>query len=257
MIQSELKIWEGIYPSFAAAACDAAGNGFSGHTYQQRSNIAIRECLSAVQRKQSVPLFHKQRSTYLPPLVAMLSSQNAKVKILDFGGGLGIGYLTLFESIPGANDLVEYLIVELPEICEEGKRLYEELSPIEFTSDLPDSQQLNLIHSSSAIQYIEDWSGLLRKLAGYGAEYILLSDVFAGEIDSFVTLQNYYGSRIPHWFLNLDELVDTLTGTGYTLKMKTVATSKRLGVEDVLPMKHFPPKHQLEHSLHLLFNKNK
>ena len=116
---------------------------------------------------------------------------------------------------------------------------------------LPNSY-LNLIYSSSAIQYVEDWRGILESLAAYGAKYLLLSDVFAGDIPGFVTLQNYYGSRIPHWFINLDELVSVAAENGYELMMKTVSTSRRLGADDILPMNNFPPEYRLDYSLHLL-----
>ena len=83
-------------------------------------------------------------------------------------------------------------------------------------------------------------------------EYILLSDVFAGDINSFVTLQNYYGSKIPHWFLNLQDLLDTFDRHGYKIIMKSYATSRSLDVEDALPMDDFPEALRIPQSLHLL-----
>ena len=87
-------------------------------------------------------------------------------------------------------------------------------------------------------------------------KYILLSDIFAGSIKSYATLQNYYDSKIPHWFLNLNEILDIFSSNGYELVMKTYATSRRLGVEDILPMSNFPEELRLTQTLHLLL-KNK
>jgi putative methyltransferase (TIGR04325 family) len=101
------------------------------------------------------------------------------------------------------------------------------------------------------------WQDLIAKFSVLKPEYILLSDVFAGAIKSYVTLQNYYESRIPHWFLSLNELLDTLERYGYRLAKKSYATSRRLGVEDTLPMANFPEDLRLTQSLHLLLQKKK
>jgi putative methyltransferase (TIGR04325 family) len=124
-----------------------------------------------------------------------------------------------------------------------------------YTSELPTAANFDLIHAASSFQYIEYWQDLLAKFAALRPEYILFSDVFAGSIKSYVTLQNYYESKIPHWFLNLNELLDTFNSHGYRLVMKSYATSRRLDAEDTLPMANFPEDLRLTQSLHLLLKK--
>ena len=249
-----LAIWEGIYPSFEDAAPHATGPGFNGDVYRTRSLATARECVAALRSGCPIPHFYKQRSTLLPPVVAVMIAQRERVRILDFGGGLGIGYMTLAESIPDADARLDYTIVELPGVCEEGRRLYSG-SP-RYVHTLPSEESFDLVHASSALQYVGDWQHLLKSFAAYRAEFMLLSDVFAGAIPTFVSLQNYYGSRIRHWFLNLDELLAVCSEAGYSLSMKTFATARRLGVDDILPMDGFPPSHRLEQSLHLLVRRD-
>lgn len=242
-------IWEGVFDSFPAAATLAAGLGFKGETYRQRSLSAARECLEALKAGRPIPNFHKQRSTLLPPIVALMLGDRQRVRILDFGGGLGIGYMTLAESL--ANDLerVDYSIVEVAEVCAVGRQLFEGVS---YLSALPAAGSYDLVHAASSLQYVERWQDLIERFAALDSRYILLSDVFAGAMDTFVTLQNYYESRIPHWFLNLEELLATCAKLGYRLAMKTYTTSRRLTTEDVLPMDNFPEELRLQQSLHLL-----
>jgi len=95
----------------------------------------------------------------------------------------------------------------------------------------------------------------LTDLAAYNSEYILLSDVFAGSNPSFVSLQNYYDSKIPHWFINFDELIEVLDSIGYQLKMKSYAGSRRLHFDDTLPMDNFPEQYRVKQTLHLLIQK--
>lgn len=247
-------IWEGIYPDFQSAVADAKGAGFSGEVYRTRSLQAATECLDALKSEQPIPAFHKQRSTHLPLTVAMMLRDKKYVNILDFGGGLGIGYMTLAESIPADLDRIEYVIVEVPEVCQNGLDLHVGKGII-YTPELPTSAKYDLIHAASSIQYIEHWQDLIAKLASFKPEYILLSDVFAGPIMSYVTLQNYYESKIPHWFLNLNELLTTFSSCGYRLAMKSYATSRRLNAEDTLPMANFPEDLRLTQSLHLLLQR--
>jgi putative methyltransferase (TIGR04325 family) len=160
----------------------------------------------------------------------------------------------LAESIPRRARLIEYTIVEVPELCEAGRELFSK--GVTYLDSLPSQGKFDLIYSASAMQYIEDWRQALKSLSDYGAQYILLSDVFAGSIPTFVTIQNYYGSRIRHWFLNLTELLDLVSTLGYQLVMKSYVNSRRLGVEDTLPMDNFPESHRLEQTLHLLLRRN-
>jgi putative methyltransferase (TIGR04325 family) len=246
--------WEGIYESFEEASRDVTGLGFNGDTWRTRTLTSAKECLEALRLGEPIPSFYKQRSTFLPPVVGMLLKDKTSLSILDLGGGLGIGYMSLAECIPSYSEKINYTIIEVPEICETGKKLFPK-GEITYMDTLPTEGGYDLIHSASALQYIDDWQGLLRKFAILNAEYIFLSDVFTGNIPSFVTLQNYYGSKIPHWFLNFDELLLFISSLGYEMVMKSFVSSRRLDVEDILPMDNLPEENRLKQSVHLLFHR--
>jgi len=247
------NIWEGIYDSWLDAEKNACGSGFGGDVYHQRSLTAAKECCHALCEGIPIPQFHKQRSTPLPITVAMMLSNYENIKILDFGGGFGIRYMTLLESVENDMDSIDYTIVEVPEIIESASALH--AGKIKYLSALPQSEQYNLVYVASSLQYIEHWVNLLTDLAAYNSEYILLSDVFAGSNPSFVSLQNYYDSKIPHWFINFDELIEVLDSIGYQLKMKSYAGSRRLHFDDTLPMDNFPEQYRVKQTLHLLIQK--
>ena len=69
-------------------------------------------------------------------------------------------------------------------------------------------------------------------------------------------MQIFYSSRVQHWFLNLDELLNLVSSLGYQLVMKSSVNSRRLESVDTLPMDNFPKSHRLEQSLHLLLHRN-
>ena len=246
-------VWEGVYNSYQEAAGRAEGAGFGGSTYRQRSINAAQECIAALSQGIPIPPFHKQRSTLLPCTVAMILSRQQEAKIIDFGGGLGIGYMTLQESLPGSLERIRYNILEVPEVAQVGEKLL--TGNVCYINSFSGIEQTDLVHAASSFQYVEDWKGLIQTFAAVHSEYILLSDVFAGAFDSFATLQNYYESKIPHWFLNLCELLQAFEDCGYELLMKTYATSRRADAVDVLPMDNFPEHLRLPQTLHSLLQK--
>lgn len=255
IIPTEFYIWEGVFKTFTKAKLSAEGFGFAGETYSSKSYDAAKECLTFLENNIPIPFFHKQRSVILPPVVSMILNTKDKINILDFGGGLGIGYMTLKESIINVKEKIKYTIIELQEVCNQGIYLHNE--EIIFNNSIPKEVKYDLVHSASAIQYIEDWKSIIEIFCSLSAEYILLSDVFVGEFDTFVTLQNYYGNKIPHWFFNFNEFITVFNQNGYTLEMRTYVSSKRLNIEDELPMNNFEIHNRLKYTSHLLFSKIK
>ena len=249
-----MKIWEGVYPSFHAATSAVVGSGFLGDVWRTRSLAAARECLEALEAGRPIPEFRKQNHLLLPAVAATMMATRDRLRILDFGGGLGIGYMALVEGIPHAATRVDFTIVDLPWTVDEGRRLLP--GAVRYMDALPGEEEFDLIYSVSALQYIENWRMTLGALLDCRADFILLSDVFAGEIPTFVTLQNYYGSRIPHWFWNFEELLEVCSAAGYTLVTKEFNTAaRRCALGDTLRMDHFPKTHRLWQSLHLLLRR--
>jgi len=248
-------IWEGVYENFEIAEQYSNGSGFNSEIWNEKSLKVALECLECIKLNKQIPQFYKQRSNLLPPLVALLLLNKPFIKILDYGGGLGIGYMTLIESITNLENKVDYTVIELPKTVHQLKQINKQINAIET---IPISKKYDIVHSASAIQYIDDWKGLLVNLFTTKPEFILLSDVFAGSIPTFVTLQNYYGNKIKSWFFNLEEFVLFFSEHGYKLIMKSTVTSKRNENDDELPMDNFPETHKIKYTLHLLFvNNNK
>ena len=255
----EFNIWEGIFPNFESAEEVKLEDGFSSQRYITQARKVATESLLAISEKRKIPLFHKQRFTLLPITVSFLLSLKKEIHILDFGGGLGIGYMNCLESIPNANQKITYDIVELEEVCKEGIVFSEENNlSVLYSNALPNNKCFDLIFCSSALQYIKDWKNLINQFSQTGASKILLSDVFCGNFPkSFATIQNYYESKIPHWFFSTSDLVNEFQKNGYELALQTEATGKRAGKDDFLPMSNFPKSHQIETTSHLLFSKLK
>jgi putative methyltransferase (TIGR04325 family) len=253
---NQFNIWEGIYSSFEMAEKDKKEEGFSSSRYVAQAKLAATESLVKIKKKERIPLFHKQRFTHLASIIVSLLDLKREIEIIDFGGGLGIGYMKCLESIPNLDNRITYNIVELDEVCKEGIIFNDENDlPLRYSNSIHKNQKCDLVFCSSTLQYIKDWKILVEEFARTEAAKILLSDVFCGYFsNSFVTIQNYYESKIPHWFFSTSDLISEFEKYGYYLSMHLEATGSRAGTVDFLPMSNFPKSHRIETTSHLLFS---
>ena len=235
--------WEGVYPSFAEVP--AAGPGFAGEQWTKDTRALTERA-----REELVPRPALAGDQALLPMVAgMAAAAGNPLRILDFGGGLGVGYLQVAAALPRASR-IEYHIVETERVCDEGARLYAGDARVRFHRSVPAGlRDIDVLHVNSALQYVDDWRGLLATLCGLEPRFVLLVRCSAGDTPTFATAQTtLQGSRIPYWFLNLDELVGLLAGQGYMPRF--VARSTVEFRQDGLP-----DRYRQRHPANLLFSR--
>ena len=254
-VDPNFKVWDGVYASFDEAP--AVGPGFDGPIAHDRGMQAALEARSHLDLGEPLDYSLRQRNVLLPVVVAILLAERPQVRVLDFGGGLGTGYMVLEKALPHAQARVEFNVVEVEGLCSAGRRLFAGKQGPVFQPSLPDDDAFDLVHTASAMQYIDDWRGVVARLAGYGAPYLVFADAFVGPFTSYVTLQNYYGSRIRHWFLNFDKFVVEVEQHGYELALRLDCDARILGAYGPLPMDNFPRELRIAHTSHLLFRKNR
>lgn len=244
-------IWEGIYESFAAAGGDT--DVFESETWLGRSRdraieIAARDPDSNHAGKSCDITDHY----CLPEFAATAARLTGRCRILDFGGAAGFSFKEVIAGLH-PSDALDFLVIENANLCAIGREIYEQEPRIRFETDLPpDSAEFDIVHVGSALQYIDDWKGLLHALARYGAPLLILDDVMAGPQPTYVTLQNYYGRKIPSWFWNVDEFLDAVSATGYRLIKRTLYRGHFFGERQALPMGNFPEEMQVPHTSHFV-----
>lgn len=254
MRPDEFNVWEGSYATFRDAPVQ--GLGFDSPTWRTRSARAAQEAHADFVAGRPLDYSLRQRNSVLVVLAAALLARKPRLRILDFGGGPGFGFLALQASLPNAASRISYEIVEVEGVCREAELLFRGHPAPTFHTALPEAEarSFDVVFTASTIQYIEDWSGMCSRLAAYRAPHLLLSDVFAGSFGSYVTLQQYYGSKIAHWMLNEDDLVAAVHSNGYGLDLKTPCDVQVLGAGGELPMGNFPAERRLKNANHFLFS---
>jgi putative methyltransferase (TIGR04325 family) len=247
-------IWEGVYKSFKDVS--ASGPGFSGEKWIQSSFKKIRALRQDAKQKGSVLTVTQYRESLLPLVAAIVLHEFESVRILDFGGGVGFLYYQVLHGLPRIENF-EFHIVEIAALCEIGKQYFQNEQHIFFHSSLPREEQLtfDIVHMGSSLHYYEEWKELLSRLCRYKPRYFLFTDLPAGDIPTFATVQNYYTSRIPVWFFNLNEIINAMKSQNFDLVFKSAYVATVLGQEREIPQDNFEERYRLGHTCNLLFAK--
>lgn len=211
----------------------------------------VNACLAeAAQLRDTDALdFWQLKSRELEPFVVALLAGQGPVRVVDFGGAIGFSYLLLKRRL--APELqVDYHVIDRPRICEAGRAFFANDGAIHFHESADFLKRLppgGLLNVAGSLQYVDDWRGKLDELIAFRPRYALLTQLTAGEMPTFASLQrNMPGARVPHWFLQLDEVISHLEGLGYRLLYRGRCESR-------LNQIHHEPAQRIGHYRNLLF----
>jgi putative methyltransferase (TIGR04325 family) len=142
------------------------------------------------------------------------------VKVVDFGGGPGTHY-SLVQSMPNF-DVTQYTIVESPAVATALQEFSDEIVSWMHVSDenpLKGLGTVDIVLSSSALQYVENPFGVLREFATMAPTVILDRLPLVDCPSHFLAKQNTrYESRgvsFPAWIFSESAFLAELHNIGY------------------------------------------
>lgn len=245
-------IWEGIYSQYQ----DVPSNGAGFDSEEWISNIrqSTANALESLSCQPNgipydIPSYHSLFSL----TVELLRQHREQLRVLDFGGGMGMAFANLLRSLGEGppKPPIDYLVIDNDRSCREGARLFNQMRFVQFSSTLPENLgDVDIVLLSGVLQFVEDYKSILKRLAALNAPYWLFTFVPTGDIPTFASGQkNVPGSTIPVWFFNLGELLEIMRSLGYQLIFKAALERK-------FDMGNFPPTHRLPQQCNLLFQRN-
>jgi putative methyltransferase (TIGR04325 family) len=236
--------WQGIYAHRRDVPSDNAS--YDDEIEVRKHYDWTRAALDLVHAGKQPILWHDT----LAVVAAIISSRNNAVSVLDFGGAVGSGYVQLLGSLP-KNAAIQYHVVDLPKMCAAGHQLFAGDPRITFHTCLPSlDDALDIVYASSVLQYVDDYGGLLRQLGSAQATFILLGQLAAGDIPTFATKQmNLVEKILAYWFLNRDEVGDSLAEAGYELVYDGLG-------DQVYDQSNFPDTHRIGRMRNMLFRRS-
>lgn len=236
-------IWEGVYERFDQVP--VIGQGFASDAWLSDMERYTRSAVAAIGNEdipENVPQYHALLAT-------LVAASNSPVRVLDFGGGMGIGFANVRRCTFSGLTL-DYLVVDNDESCARGRRLLKDFPSVRFATELPEETvAVDIMVLSGVLQFVKDYEALVARLARFKPSHWLFTFLPAGDIPTFVSAQrNVPGSILPVWFFNIGELVKKIESLGYKLVLKSA-------LDRVFDMNNFPPTHQLHRQCNLLFRR--
>ena len=152
-------------------------------------------------------------------VLTLAARKRDSLTILDWGGGAGHYCLISRALLPDVH--IEYHCYDTPLLCELGRELLPYASFHE-NADEVFRRQYDFVLASSSIQYFENWSEILQKLAALTLDHLYVTRVpIVHQVPSFVVVQRPYqfGYKTEYlgWFLNRQEFLERAKGIGLDL----------------------------------------
>jgi putative methyltransferase (TIGR04325 family) len=232
-------VWDGVYPHLRDVPTFRADYA-SELTAEMVATTGA--ALTSLQNGQKPYLWHEPFALVAGAMV----SPSQPLRVVDFGGGTGSGYVQLLASLPPSTRL-DYLIVDSAEMGAAGRQLFAGDRQIRFAESLTAAGQVDLIYVNSVFPYVEDYRGVLAELASLGAAQIFLGRLAAGSNPTFASRQlNLPGRVLAYWFLNIDEVSEILAQSGYRLVYDGF-------VDRTYDQSNLPATHRVERFRNILF----
>lgn len=237
-------IWDGIYDRFDQVP--VLGQGFASAEWLNDMERYTRSAVMAIDNGAAIP---ENVPQYHALLASLIASSDGPVRVLDFGGGMGIGFANVRRCTSDGLTL-DYLVVDNDESCARGRQLLKEFPSVRFATKLPEeSTGVDIMVLSGVLQFVADYQDVLTTLAKHQPSLWLFTFLPAGDIPTFASAQrNVPGSILPVWFFNLEELKTKIEALGYRLVFKSA-------LDRVFDMSNFPWTHQLPRQCNLLFRR--
>jgi putative methyltransferase (TIGR04325 family) len=139
---------------------------------------------------------------------------NHKLRVFDFGGNVGIHYLT-YSTYLKYPDNLSWTVCELPEIVKVGKSINNE-PKLSFTTNFEDASSTDIFLASGSIQYVDNIQLKINEIREK-PKHILINRLGLYNGDKIVTLQN--GGRVfyPQYIFNKSEFINEFAAIGYEL----------------------------------------
>jgi len=164
------------YTTYTEALAACSKDGYENHEVVEvvtQKTLYYRDELN--QRDKPAPI----NATNAYSLIGLLLSiaQEEQIHVLDFGGAAGAHYFLARSIVPKSTKL-KWVVVETPAMTESASALLE-TDELHFTADLEEAgrwlDQIDLLHTSGALQCVPDPYEQLQQLINIKAQYMLLS----------------------------------------------------------------------------------
>jgi len=227
-----------VFQSFAAALAACA----PGYNDSDIADVIAYKTSLAIDHRQIEP--EQAINSILALGICAAEITDRPLKVLDFGGGCGFHY---FRVTLATRARLRWAVVETPTMAERAVKLANGRFDVFTTIDDASAAlgPIDLIHASSAIQYLPDPLATLKSLAALRARFFALARFPVWDLPQTVGLQrsrlseNGIGPMPPHiadrqiaypvTLVNFDETMRTLSNYDVAMSMASPSSNYEFG----------------------------
>lgn len=253
-------IYNGIFKNYDQCLKKNQNFFYKEKNYEDKQKKIIKEIIYCLNKKKQIPSFYKQHTQHLINSISLLKKKS--IKILDIGGGWGVGYANILESFSKEKILnIDYYNYDLDNVCNIGeiyfkKKLSFMTKKLRYIKDLNEVKlnKFDIIFFGSSLQYFKNPIKILEKILKIKTKYLIFIDLYLVSCTTFFTNQKHYESSVPHSFINKNKFLN-LVSAKFHLVSSSYSHTMRLNKVGQINMKNFPKKYRIENSLNLFFIK--
>lgn len=246
------SIWEGVFNNFAETNCKV--DIHFDPRWLKKQVTKIQNKLTIVENDNLTSPTAITKDYPLAIVTSMLLVQQNHINIIDFGGGMGEQYLELIAKIPNAIEKINFHIIEHESTIQNLPKKIQTFKKLTFANNLEVKlHSTDILHIGSTLHYLDNWQEILKNLLTiYQPKYLILSDLLAGNIPTFITCQIYYEQRMPVRMFNLIEICDYLQSFKFKKIYQALYEVELLGSKTLLA-NALPQKYRLSNTVNLIF----
>ncbi|MDI6757731.1 MAG: methyltransferase, TIGR04325 family, partial [Endomicrobiia bacterium] len=194
----------------------------------------------------------------LPNLIINTFPIKSNCSIMDFGGGTGFVYFKIFPYLANPSGVQWHVVDNNPRIFEIGKKYAansKNTFHIFFHETIPaiEKIKIDVLYINVSLQYIPDYRSVLNNLILYGPKYVILTRLYAGDVDTWISSQNIHGYTTYCIFINTKEIMEIFSENGYDLIHKSSVEDE--GIEGRYDP-NIPQHLRISNSINLIFKKD-
>ena len=249
--QINFNIWQGVLKTFPKTY--DIGEVYESETWKQTNLKRAQEFVDELGNIKK-----KCSSSFQYPLISTIIAEikSSKVNILDVGGGSGTIALQCISKLPEFKKYLNFYILDNPTLTNYFSSNLKLPSQIKFINKFEEvDNKIDILHFGSVVQYFENQKLEIQKIISLmDPKWIVISDAMIGNIESFVTMQNYYGKEIPFWFTNQNEFNEIMYQMKYTLVLEEDYRHEKTHI--YFPQANLPKENQISNSKNMIYLRN-
>ena len=182
-----------------------------------------------------------------------------KLKIIDFGGGLGNSYIDLIKKLNFKN--LSYTIFDYERVIKETKKILLNNNKVNtkylrFETKLENLSNCDILHFGNCLEHIEDFNDIFSKvLKKTRPKIIIISAFYVGSKNNYSTVGKYYGKKFILHFKSWKYFNKIIVKLGYNIVYKTKFLPKIKKKWTFYDMSNLPSSSRIKYTWNLILER--